>query len=88
MRITDKINPLNVHGLRELSFCPPHFVTVEVSRQSADIKEIRDWMHERLTGRFCVVRKHQSIVVGFEIHSESIYFAFMANTIGVKKVFG
>lgn len=44
-------NPLTVHGLRELDFCPPHFVKVEFDIRCSR-KQITDWIWENLEGRF------------------------------------
>ena len=44
-------NPLNVHGLRELERCPPHFVQVQFDLRCSR-KQITDWIWENFEGRF------------------------------------
>ena len=44
-------NPLTVHGLRELDFCPPHFVQVKFDARCSR-KQITDWIWENFEGRF------------------------------------
>jgi len=72
----DEINPLNVHGLRQLSHCPPHFECVEFLSLSTN-KQISDWIFENLQGRFFIGRAEQMTVVAFELASEASYFGLM-----------
>jgi hypothetical protein len=44
-------NPLTVHGLREMEYCPPHFVNV-VFDLHGHKKAVTDWIWENFTGRF------------------------------------
>lgn len=44
-------NPLNVHGLRELDHCPPHFIQVKFDLRT-NKKSVTDWIWENLEGRF------------------------------------
>jgi hypothetical protein len=44
-------NPLAVFGLRELDYCPPHFINVDFNLVSSP-KLISDWIWANLTGRF------------------------------------
>jgi hypothetical protein len=44
-------NPLTVHGLRELSHCPPHFIQVQFELRNSH-KQITDWIWENFEGRF------------------------------------
>ena len=44
-------NPLNVFGLRKLDHCPPHFERVVFDIKTSE-KQITDWIHENLSGRF------------------------------------
>lgn len=44
-------NPLNVHGLRQLGHCPPHFTPV-LFDLAVQEKELTDWIYENLSGRF------------------------------------
>lgn len=46
-----EVNPLNVHGFREVGFCPPHFTRVNVVLRGSK-KVITDWIWENLSGRF------------------------------------
>jgi len=71
-------NPLNVHGLRQLDWCPPHFTPVVVGFAFAG-GELTNWIYENLTGRFYVgyVDNEQGrfLSVAFEDASEASYFA-------------
>lgn len=44
-------NPLTVHGLREMDYCPPHFVQVNFELRNS-YKQISDWIWENFQGRF------------------------------------
>lgn len=77
-------NPLNVHGLRQVDHCPPHFTPVMFDLYVNE-KDIIDWLYENLSGRFyigqtdiednnTVVRKNK---VAFEIPGEASYFSMM-----------
>jgi hypothetical protein len=46
-------NPLTVHGLREMSHCPPHFIQVRFELRNG-YKQISDWIWENLEGRFWI----------------------------------
>ena len=46
-----EVNPMAVHGLRELMYCPPHFVKVQFDSRVSK-KLITDWIWENLEGRF------------------------------------
>lgn len=78
-----EVNPLNVHGLRELDHCPPHFTLVTVNYFDYNDRKIRDWIYENLSGRFyqglvdlredgAMQRKHQ---IGFELAGEASFFS-------------
>ena len=78
-------NPLNIHGLRQLSWCPPHFEQVVFLSYVAP-KIISDWIYENLEGRFYhgdidVARTpggkiiDRQTLVAFESHSEATYFS-------------
>ena len=84
-----EINPLNVHGMRRLTHCPPHFTTLELPLSQYNTKVLSDWIYENLVGRFYLGvidtkidnrydRKHQ---IGFEIASESSYFSLYLSQI-------
>jgi hypothetical protein len=81
----NEVNPLNVHGLRELTHCPPHFECVQFDLYTND-KSITNWIYENLEGRFYMgqltvapssTSKPSTIqtVVAFEIPSEASYFS-------------
>lgn len=44
-------NPLNVHNLRDLDWCPPHFVPVTFDLRNSR-KQVTDWIWENFEGRF------------------------------------
>lgn len=81
-----EVNPLSVHGLRRLDWCPPHFTRVTIPGTPSE-KIITDWLYENLAGRFYVGVADQlngavnrasysrSTVVAFEISSEASYFS-------------
>jgi hypothetical protein len=81
-----QVNPLNVHGLRILDHCPPHFYAVDFDL-SCSAKKISDWIYENLSGRFYFgeVFSHNSTSgqtsmhrrAAFEIHGEASYFALV-----------
>jgi hypothetical protein len=81
-----QINPLNVHNLRVLDHCPPHFFVVDFDL-STGAKQISDWIYENLSGRFYFGEVFSVSVdtgnttmhrrVAFEIHSEASYFALV-----------
>ena len=76
-----EINKLNVHGLRMLDWCPPHFCQVCFDLKT-DEKNISDWIWTNLEGRFFYGDKIVGVdgkrvmckMVGFENHSEATYF--------------
>ena len=75
-------NPLNVFGLRILAHCPPHFERVQFELYTNE-KDICDWIHENLEGRFYIgptdIKSKSSTVrqtlVAFELHQEASYFS-------------
>jgi len=90
-------NPLDVFGLRQLDFCPPHFEII-VFDLHTELKNITDWIYENLSGRFYVGQKttvdegdpdtrHTRIniqkMAGFERHEEASYFGLFLPTINV-----
>lgn len=84
-----EVNPLNVHGLRRLEHCPPHFTKVEFSIRTGE-KVISDWIYENLEGRFWFGDRFfktpgESIsfskCVGFELGSEASYFSMFLDKI-------
>jgi hypothetical protein len=86
-------NPLDVFGLRELGFCPPHFEQITFDLR-ANEKDIVDWIYENLSGRFYIgdhfaaeqdapSRVNMQKVVGFELHEEASYFGLFLPNINV-----
>jgi len=78
-----EVNPLNVHGLRQLDHCPPHFECVLFESYVTD-KQVSNWIYENLSGRFYVgykdvksngVNFQRQLNVGFERPSEASYFS-------------
>lgn len=71
-------NPLNVHGLRELGWCPPHFEQVRFENHVTE-KVVSNWIYENLTGRFYLGPVDDSnkrqLLIGFELASEASFFS-------------
>ena len=76
-------NPLNVHGLRQLSHCPPHFTPVLFDLEVQE-KDLIDWLYEHLEGRFYSGpvdsktgsgKNTRQQCIAFENASEASYFA-------------
>lgn len=85
-------NPLNVHGLRRLTHCPPHFEQVIFTPHVVE-KQITDWLYENLEGRFYVGQidthlttsrtSQRNILVAFELPAEASYFSLMLASINI-----
>ena len=77
-------NPLNVHNLRVLNHCPPHFYAVDFDL-SCPAKQLSDWIYVNLSGRFYFgeVAEGRKLYhrAAFEIHSEASYFALSLSDI-------
>ena len=82
-------NPLNIHGLRQVNHCPPHFTTVYFDLSVSE-KDLTDWLYENLEGRFYSgqvdIRQEsgkyaRQQCIAFENASEASYFAIMLATI-------
>lgn len=76
-------NPLVIHGLRQLTHCPPHFSSVTFNLYVRE-KDISDWVYENLEGRFYFGqidvktdsgRYSRQCHIAFEIGGEASYFA-------------
>jgi len=82
-----EVNPLNVHGLRRLEHCAPHFEKVFFELKSWD-KTILNWIYENLEGRFFLGEHHVEEdgylflqkCAAFERHNEASYFTLMLDT--------
>lgn len=73
------VNPLNVHGLRQLKWLPPHFEQVQFPSMVTD-KQLSDWIFENLEGRFYigdVDNPERSTLVAFELVGEASYFSLL-----------
>lgn len=74
-------NPLNVHNIRILSYCPAHFSPVDFNIKTKPDK-IDTWIYENLQGRFfsgswVVNNDGKSTIlhrVAFESPNEAMYF--------------
>ena len=83
-----EVNPLNVHGLRELAWCPPHFERVQFESYVTD-KLLSNWIYENLSGRFYIgavdvnvsEKYKRQVVVGFESPGEASYFSLCLSQI-------
>lgn len=82
----NEVNPLNVHGLRQLHHCPPHFeqITIDLPEFATSRKKTMiDWVYENLEGRFYIKEINSTrgkLTIGFEVKSEASYFILsMAN---------
>jgi hypothetical protein len=82
-------NPLAVFGLRELSYCPPHFTAVDFNLVASP-KTVSDWIWTNLTGRFWYgdwyykdADSHVQILkrAAFEIPGEASMFALILDQI-------
>lgn len=85
----NEANPLSVHQLRRIDFCPPHFTPVLFDLATQE-KTISDWIWENLEGRFCLIDYYQPSENGghsmqkmaaFEQPGEASYFALILNTV-------
>jgi hypothetical protein len=88
-----EVNPLNVHGLRRLEHCPPHFTTVNFDLRVRE-KHVTDWIYESLEGRFWFGNNYYSTEAGstalntgvaFELPEEASYFLLMIDQINHDK---
>ena len=50
----NKINPLNVLGMRRLGFIPNHFSTVLLPDRDIDIKLVDHWISYNLNSRYAI----------------------------------
>jgi len=76
-----KINPLNVHNLRQLHHCPPHFTRLTINQTPTTLRDLSNWIYENLEGRFYIEGEFDKIIVAFERPEESTYFGLMAPSI-------
>ena len=50
------VNPLNVAGVRKISYMPLHFSKMHCN--ILEIKNIDDWMYTNLNSRYCIKKTH------------------------------
>ena len=79
-----KVNPLNVLGLRKVSFPAHHFVYTQISNSKpGSMSKIDSWIQQNLNGRYYIGNSidlvNNSIVyttkIGFEIEKELSFFS-------------
>lgn len=77
------LNPLEVLGVRQLNYMPPHFVKTALPDFTFWMdNEIVDWVRSKLKGRFALVKMPTAIdnkiiskeMIGFEDAKEMTYF--------------
>lgn len=88
-------NPLNIHGLRQLDWCPPHFERVQFDLQVSE-KTVSDWIYENLEGRFYIGQvditqpnnrpTYRQSLVAFELPSEASYFSLFLPQINTQSI--
>jgi hypothetical protein len=55
--IRGTVNPLNVLGVRKLSYVPLHFAKM-YSSNLKQIYNIEDWIYNNLNSRYCIKKNH------------------------------
>lgn len=74
-----EVNPLNVHGLRRIDWCPPHFTSITMDLNVSQ-QTVNDWIVENLRSRYYIGivdaadNSRRQLVVGFESPGEASYF--------------
>ena len=85
----NEANPLSVHQLRRMDYCPPYFTAVHFDLATQD-KSISDWIWENLEGRFYYGdfyteddngKAGMQKMAAFELPGEASYFALVLTTI-------
>jgi hypothetical protein len=56
--IRGTVNPLNVAGVRKLSYIPQHFVKMYL-KNVGEMDNIEEWIYTNLNSRFCIKRTHK-----------------------------
>jgi hypothetical protein len=54
------VNPLNVLGVRRLSFIPSHFAKMHVNN-GASVQKIEHWIYTNLNSRYSICKRHKVI---------------------------
>lgn len=79
-----EVNPLNVHGLRQLDWCPPHFEQVKFESYVNET-QLANWLFENLSGRFYIGQddseNKRQVLVAFESPGEASYFSLCLSSI-------
>lgn len=57
---TGSVNPLNVLGVRRLSFIPKHFTKIHVNN-GVSIQKIEHWIYTNLNSRYSVCKSYKVI---------------------------
>lgn len=52
-----EVNPLNVLGIRKLTFIPEHFTKIYIEHKT-DTKEIENWINYNLNGRYGITSNY------------------------------
>lgn len=83
--IHGKVNPLNVLGIRKVTFPAHHFAYTCIQKWTPyETKKIDRWIYQNLNGRY-YIGQHVELVdnvivyttkIGFEQESDLVYFMF------------
>lgn len=77
------LNPISILKKRELKTLPPHFAKITISESEMFDGKIKNWIKDKLKGRFCVTRiphvdqnggLRSITVAAFENQKELTYF--------------
>ena len=55
--VRGQVNPLNVLGLRRLTFIPENFAKIS-SKNIENVDAIDQWIYHRLDSRYCIKRSY------------------------------
>lgn len=55
--VRGQVNPLNVLGLRRLTFIPDNFAKIS-SKNTEQFDAIDQWIYQRLDSRYCIKRSY------------------------------
>jgi len=50
------LNPISILKKRELKTLPPHFSKIKVSDNEMFDNRVKNWIKDKLKGRFCVIK--------------------------------
>lgn len=77
------LNPLSILKQRELKTLPPHFAKIKISDNEMFDGSIKNWIKDKLKGRYCVIRSphidsngslRSTTFAAFEDQKELTYF--------------